>query len=437
MPPIIVDGVVIESSDEISKIDNVNASSIISDKIASDGIAKDISISNNDIITKIDNISRIEQQVEINNFFYNGTFDVNAKDKEDYELVPHVSLLKVDEKDEKTPDNWVTRHPDMPRLTGMHPFNSEPPAHLLRSFITPTSIHITRNHGTVPKLKWETHTFDVIIHHGSGDSATKTIRTFTMDEIVKLPTITFAATTTCAGNRRKEQNMTKQTVGFSWNSSATSCTRWTGVRMSTILKMAGLKWNTDDDEGDGCIREENRYVWMTGSDELPKGYYGTCVHLGVAMDPSNDIILAYKQNGELLHPDRGYPIRVFIPGYIGGRSVKWLKSLEVREGESTSYYHFYDNRILPPLVDKDLADAEGWWMKPEYKFNELNINSVITIPSHGSVVDLLGDEGDGRTTFRGYAYTGGGKRITRVEISFDGGKTWELTELHVEEKPNR
>ncbi len=211
-------------------------------------------------------------------------------EKEDYELIPHVSQLAVDEKDKKTPDDWIRRHPDMPRLTGMHPFNSEPPAHLLRSFITPTSIHITRNHGTVPKLKWETHTFDVIIRN-TNDEIIST-KTFTMDEVAAYPTITFTMTLTCAGNRRKEQNMTKQTVGFSWNSSATSCTRWTGVRMSSILKKAGLIWDNDTEEGES-IREENRFVWMIGIDELPKGNYETCMDLGKVMDPANDVILAY------------------------------------------------------------------------------------------------------------------------------------------------
>jgi hypothetical protein len=54
--------------------------------------------------------------------------------------------------------------------------------------------------------------------------------------------------------------------------------------------------------------------------------------------------------------------------------VKWLTKITITEKESDNYYHYFDNRILPPQVDKEMADKDGWWYKPEYLFNELNIN---------------------------------------------------------------
>ena len=77
------------------------------------------------------------------------------------------------------------------------------------------------------------------------------------------------------------------------------------------------------------------------------------------MDPSRDIIVAYMQNGEMLSPDHGFPVRMIIPGFIGGRMVKWLKRIVVTTQESESYYHYKDNRVLPPHVDAELANAEG------------------------------------------------------------------------------
>jgi DMSO/TMAO reductase YedYZ molybdopterin-dependent catalytic subunit len=77
------------------------------------------------------------------------------------------------------------------------------------------------------------------------------------------------------------------------------------------------------------------------------------------MDESCEVILAYQQNGKLLEPDHGFPIRILIPGYIGGRMVKWLTKIEVTEKESGNYYHFHDNRVLPSHVDAELAKAEG------------------------------------------------------------------------------
>jgi DMSO/TMAO reductase YedYZ molybdopterin-dependent catalytic subunit len=80
------------------------------------------------------------------------------------------------------------------------------------------------------------------------------------------------------------------------------------------------------------------------------------------MDESCEVILAYQQNGKLLEPDHGFPIRILIPGYIGGRMVKWLTKIEVTEKESGNYYHFHDNRVLPSHVDAELAKAEGLFL---------------------------------------------------------------------------
>ncbi|CAG8786986.1 20055_t:CDS:2, partial [Gigaspora rosea] len=87
----------------------------------------------------------------------------------------------------------------------------------------------------------------------------------------------------------------------------------------------------------------------------------------------NDIILAYKMNCERLPPNHSYPLRVIIPGYIGGRIVKWLSRITISNKESNSYYHYHDNR---------------------------------------------------------YAYTDSGNKITHVEISLDDGKTWILAKLN-------
>jgi nitrate reductase (NAD(P)H) len=110
----------------------------------------------------------------------------------------------------------------------------------------------------------------------------------------------------------------------------------------------------------------------------------------VAMDASADVLLAYAMNGEELTPDHGYPLRVIIPGYIGGRMIKWLSDISVGAAESDSHYHYFDNRVLPSHVDAERALAEGWWYKPQYIINELNINSAIVYPRNDEVVPLAG-----------------------------------------------
>jgi nitrate reductase (NAD(P)H) len=321
----------------------------------------------------------------------------------------------VDARDVGTPDDWVPRHPALVRLTGKHPFNCEPPCDMLldAGFITPPSLHYVRNHGKCPKLDWDTHSFTVGGLVGKG-------RVFTMQDLVKLPSVTLPVTLVCAGNRRKEQNMTKQTIGFSWGISAHACNHWTGVRVADLLRSCDIDLT------------KARHVEFVGveSEGLPNGTYGTSIPISLAMDMYGDVLIAYEQNGMRLMPDHGFPVRVVIPGWIGGRMVKWLEKIIVTDKPSENFYHFNDNRILPPHVDAELAKAEGWWYRPEYLFNELNINSAINYPNNGEVMTLNG----GSYTIKGYAYSGGGRKVTRVELSFDGGKTWKLCELDYPEE---
>lgn len=79
----------------------------------------------------------------------------------------------------------------------------------------------------------------------------------------------------------------------------------------------------------------------------PNGHYGTSVRLNWAKDPQRGIMLAHGMNGEPLQPDHGYPLRVVVPGQIGGRSVKWLRRLIVTAEPSDNWYHYNDNKVLP------------------------------------------------------------------------------------------
>ncbi|TPX63126.1 hypothetical protein SpCBS45565_g06859 [Spizellomyces sp. 'palustris'] len=328
---------------------------------------------------------------------------------------PYFGNFQVDERDKKTPDEWIRRNPVLLRLTGRHPFNCEAPLEELieKGWITPTDLHYVRNHGAVPKLEWAKHR----LHVGGLVSSPQT---FTMSDLAALPSATFPVLLVCAGNRRKEQNMTRQTIGFSWGPSGLSNSIWKGVLLRDLL----LRCGAPDPLGiveDGVIMP--KWVIFQGAEDLPKGKYGTSIAYDVAMDPRCDLLVAYEQNGEPLAPDHGFPVRIVIPGHIGGRMVKWLARIIVSTEEDSSHYHFHDNRVLPPNVDAQIATAEGWWYKPEYIINELGINSVITSPTHDELVPITIDSG---YKFRGYAYTGGGRAITRVEVSFNHGERWEL-----------
>ena len=92
-----------------------------------------------------------------------------------------------------------------------------------------------------------------------------------------------------------------------------------------------------------------RFVHFSGpKGELPKGddgTYGTQMTYHHAMDPGSDVLVAYQQNGQYLHPDHGFPCRMLIPGWIGGRMVKWLSHIHVSSDESENWYHQHDNKV--------------------------------------------------------------------------------------------
>ncbi|CAL5202923.1 unnamed protein product [Lathyrus oleraceus] len=332
----------------------------------------------------------------------------------------------LDPRDEGTSDHWIHRNTSLIRLTGKHPFNSEPPLQTLmhHGFITPVPLHYVRNHGPVPKARWADWTIEVT-------GLVKNPANFTMDQLVNdFPSREFPVTLVCSANRRKEQNMVKQTIGFNWGPSATSTSVWRGVPLRTILKRCGI-YNRNSGE---------LYVCFEGAEELPGGggcKYGTSILCEVALDRTRDIILAYMQNGDVLLPDHGFPVRVIVPGFTAGRMVKWLKRIVVTTKESDSYYHYHDNRLLPSHVDAELANTEAWFYKPEYIINELNINSVITTPYHGEILAVNSDTTQMPYLLRGYAYSGGGRKVTRVEVTMDGGETWKVCRLEHPEKPNK
>jgi len=334
------------------------------------------------------------------------------------ETLPVEAVTKIDARDVGTPDDWVPRHEKMVRLTGRHPFNVEAPLPELwkRGFLTPASLHYVRNHGAVPKINWSEHRLTV-------DGMVGAPKTFTMDDLLAIPARELPVTLVCAGNRRKEENLVKQTIGFNWGAAGVSTSVWKGVLLREVLLKCGVK----------TPAEGAHHVCFLGSEVMPKGRYGTSITWHTAMDPSCDVLLAYEQNGEKLNPDHGYPLRLVIPGYIGGRMIKWLSEITVTPIESSNHFHYMDNRVLPEFVDAERATAEGWWYKPDYIINQLNINSAIAQPGHQELLPLTGK---GQTyTVAGYCYSGGGRKVIRVEISTDGGETWSLTTITKRETP--
>jgi len=341
----------------------------------------------------------------------------------DFPLPPtSVVPTKTLDVDKPTPDSHVPRDSRLIRLTGVHPFNVEAPLSDLynEGFLTTPELFYVRNHGAVPDVKDE----DCMDWEFSVEGLVANPLTITLRQLLdEYENVTYPITLVCAGNRRKEQNVVRKSKGFSWGPAGVSTALFTGVVMKDIIERAKpLK--------------RAKYVCMEGADKLPNGYYGTSVKLNWAMDANRGMMIAHKMNGEMLRPDHGKPVRAVIPGQIGGRSVKWLKKLIITAEPSDNWYHIYDNRVLPTMVDPDEAAKNAkWWMDERYAIYDLSPNSAVAFPAHEERLEVKPEEET--YNVRGYAYSGGGRRVTRCELSLDKGKTWRLANIDYAEDKYR
>ncbi|CAM6088740.1 unnamed protein product [Calypogeia fissa] len=375
-----------------------------------------------------------------------GAIEDSEDDEEYWSVPPTVSGLAIDRRELATGDKWIPRHPDMVRVKGYHPFIAEAPLTTLMhfGFLTPTSLHFVHNHGPVPHAAWDNWTVEV-----TGLNV-KSPKKFTMRDLLLFPPRRLPVTLMSSGNRGKELSRAgfsgKEMEGLNWGPGAVSTSVWGGARLRDVLRHCGVGINRSQKKQKGQRNDLNNgqqnsrcgdccyYVRLMGADR-----YGTSIPLEVALDESRDVLLAYEQNMELLTPDHGFPVRLIVPGFAEGRSVKWIHKIEISDQDSENEYHALENRMLPSHVeDLQTAITEGWIRRPEFMVNEMNVTSVISWPAHNSnILSASPSNPMKEYAIRGYAYSGAGKKISRVEVSLDGGKSWKLCEVDYQEKPTK
>ncbi|XP_013385251.1 sulfite oxidase [Lingula anatina] len=297
------------------------------------------------------------------------------------------------------------RHPALKRNTEK-PFNAEsPPELLVDNFITPSSLFFVRNHLPVPEVDMKKYRLVIEVQ------GKKPISLSLQDLKKKYKKHTITATLQCAGNRRKEMSSQRPVKGLSWTFTAISNAEWSGVLLVDVLKAAGV--SLDD--------PKNCHVQFEGLDkDESNNPYGASVPIEIAMNPFREVLLAYEMNGEDIPTDHGYPVRVICPGIAGARNVKWLSKIVVSPDESPSFWQQRDYKSFSPSIDWDTAD-----FSKSPALQDFPITSAICVPSAGQKID--GE--DGEITLKGYAWSGGGRGIMRVDISADGGKTWQVASL--------
>jgi sulfite oxidase len=296
------------------------------------------------------------------------------------------------------------------------PMNAEVPAHLLtRSYLTPNSLFYIRHHHPVPFLSEKlVQDYRLVIDASSYGTEGK-ILSFSLAELKEMPKTEVNVTLQCSGNRRSGFNAFERTSGTPWGQGAISTATFGGVRLRDLLKAAGL----DDPE---AAQDEHKleHVRFSSLD-------GMMASIGIekACSPYGDVIVAYEMNGEELPRDHGFPLRVVVPGYAAVRSVKWLSHIQLAETEAEGpWQRGLNYKTLPPGV----SDANTIDLDQMPSMTEMSLFSGITnihLASTGNATP-----GDRVTVqAKGWALSGGGRNIVRVDVTGDEGKSWATAQL--------
>jgi DMSO/TMAO reductase YedYZ molybdopterin-dependent catalytic subunit len=182
-----------------------------------------------------------------------------------------------------------------------------------------------------------------------------------------------------------EQETTLMCISNGLDAGLISNAVWKGVAMRDLLEPAAPLSNA-------------MKVRLYGVDN-----YTDTFPLEKAMEPTT--IIAYEMNGQPLPDRHGYPVRVVVPGYFGEKHVKWLTRIEVTTGEAKGFY-----------------ENQGWG--PDFIVPN---RSRIDVPDHLSEFSLSTLKGP--IEVKGMAY-GGDRGISRVELSFDDGETWDDADIY-------
>lgn len=267
----------------------------------------------------------------------------------------------------------------LPAGNNPFPTGSRTPIEKLHGTITPNGLFFERHHAGVPAIDPAQHRLMI---HGLVSRPLL----LTMDDLMRFPSVSQVNFLECSGNSAAQwkapAGRTAQEIH-----GLVAAAEWTGVKLSTVLAEVGLK-------------PDARWLLAEGADAAAMT---RSIPMALAMD---DAMLVYAQNGEMLRPEQGYPLRLFLPGIEGNMSIKWLRRIKVGAAsfetrEETSKY----TDLMPDGRSR------------QYTF-VMDAKSIVLSPSGGQKAGTPGFR-----EISGIAWSGRGK-ITKVDVSVDGGRNW-------------
>eukprot|EP00941_MAST-03F_sp_MAST-3F-sp1_P006417 g6417.t1 len=329
-------------------------------------------------------------------------------------------------------DDAYVNDPERPRASEMRvpstrPWNMEPPPRkLVETFYTPNELFFVRNHNPVPDIDEDDYVLEI---EANEDAGTKSLRLTLADLKTKFPKHEVVAALQCAGNRQEDYVTPDRPlyVAPHWRCSAIGCARWVGVKVRDIFREAGL--DVDGMALGNVSHPKVKIVNFIGEDQDETGTpYAGVIPIEKVVNPFGDAILAYEMNGETLPRDHGFPIRLLAPGHAGCRNVKWVSKIMLTEAPSElDSGSKLDRHFAPDITFKNhIREGEDKLRLDQGPvIQTLPVQSVIAEPPDRSVLSGQQDF----VTVEGVAWSGGGRGVCRVEVSIDGGKTFEASEL--------
>lgn len=260
----------------------------------------------------------------------------------------------------------------------------------LFGIITPSGLHFERHHQGWHDIDPRRHRFMVT---GAVPGLVRRPKVYTLDDLMRLPSVSRICFIECGANTGMEWgNVAVPTVQYTHG--MLSCSEFTGVPLRTLLEDCGADFT------------RGKFVLAEGAD-------GSSMTRTIPMDPvlAGEVLVAYGQNGEMLRPENGYPLRLVVPGVQGVSWVKWLRRIELGDqpyGAKDEAVHYID--LMSDGTHRQYTSIQ-------------ECKSVITSPSGGQA--LLEK---GLYTISGLAWSGRG-RIRRVDVSTDGGRNWTTAAL--------
>jgi DMSO/TMAO reductase YedYZ molybdopterin-dependent catalytic subunit len=292
------------------------------------------------------------------------------------------------------------------------PLNLEMPFSTVDSFLTPTKAFYVRTHFPIPAIDRDAWWLCV-------EGEVEKPFAINFEELMTIESVTAPVTLECAGNNRNF--LEPKVKGIQWRLGAVGTAEWTGVPLSTLLDRAIPKPNAGEIilEGTDC-----------GMLEDPKGPPGELKFArSIPLEKARrDVLLAYKMNGCDLAPEHGFPLRAIVPGWYAMASIKWLQRIIVTDRPFTGYYQTLDYAYWQRTEYAHWQRGEG--IAELTPLTEMQVKAEIARPAEGETVPA-----NTSVRVRGAAWACDAE-ITKVELSTDGGATWNDAKLLGESNSN-